>query len=101
MLGDCRGGPATDGEEPRQAAEASCSGAGEEGTLVGTVEVSVAASTRTRFLTLNAPEVTHFRRAILCSPCLPPVMYECLFRSANAIRYHSQLLPVLLPGLYS
>ncbi|BDA46449.1 hypothetical protein COCOBI_08-5420 [Coccomyxa sp. Obi] len=49
-------GPATGGEELRQAAEASCSGAGEEGTLVGTVEVSVAASTRTRFLTLNAPE---------------------------------------------
>ncbi len=59
---DCRGGPGTDGEEPRQAADASSSGAGEEGTLVGTVEVSVAASTRTRFLTLNAPEVSHLQK---------------------------------------
>jgi hypothetical protein len=29
----------------------------EQGTLIGTVEVSMTASTRTRFLTLNAPQV--------------------------------------------
>ena len=29
-----------------------------DGALVGTVEVSIAASTRTRFLTLNAPEAS-------------------------------------------
>ena len=74
MRVNCRDGPATDGEEPGQTAEASSrSGTDEEGTLVGTVEVSVAASTRTRFLTLNAPEVIHLYNGpspiSLSAPC--------------------------------
>ncbi|KAK9906439.1 hypothetical protein WJX75_001880 [Coccomyxa subellipsoidea] len=49
-------------------AEASSSNAAEEGVLVGTVEVSVAASTRTRFLTLNAPEEC----AYVCNMAVSP-----------------------------
>ena len=41
-----------------------------EAKLVGTVEVSLAPSTRTRYLTLNAPDVRHHSdfRAYACQP---------------------------------
>jgi hypothetical protein len=57
----CRDGAEGQGAGAAGEEEAAPSGQGEEedeGCLVGTVEISIAASSRTRFLTLNAPEVS-------------------------------------------
>lgn len=64
---DSPGGGGIEKESPEPSAVKPA--ADEAGRLVGTVEISIAASTRTRFLTLNAPEVIKPCRLGLLTGC--------------------------------